>query len=131
MIATKDVRKIAHARLKDAKVLLTAGQYEGAIYLCGYAVELALKARICRVLKWAGYPATKKEFEGLQTFRTHDLDVLARLTGRDSVMKKAYFAEWAAVVEWSPETRYKPIGSTSSAKVQIMISAAEILLKKI
>ncbi|MCB0065385.1 MAG: HEPN domain-containing protein [Caldilineaceae bacterium] len=69
------------ARLEDAEVLLAANRYDGAMYLCGYAVELALKARICRTLKWAGYPSTRKEFEGYQSLRTHDLKVLLHLSG--------------------------------------------------
>jgi HEPN domain-containing protein len=47
MIRTTDVEEIARARLQDADILLTSERYDGAIYLCGYAVELALKARIC------------------------------------------------------------------------------------
>ena len=65
MIAAADFRKIAKARLKDAEVLLSAGRFDGAVYLCGYSVEIALKARICRRLKWTGFPSTNKDFEGI------------------------------------------------------------------
>ncbi len=51
MLDKKEVKKIARARLKDAEVLAASRRYEGAIYLCGYAVELGLKARICKTLK--------------------------------------------------------------------------------
>ena len=51
MIQTNDIKDIARARLQDADILLTSGRYDGAIYLCGYAIELALKARICQTLK--------------------------------------------------------------------------------
>jgi hypothetical protein len=61
MIPTKDLKSIARARFRDAQVLLRARRFEGAFYLCGYAVELALKARICRTLKWAGFPDSRKE----------------------------------------------------------------------
>ncbi len=57
-------------------------RYDGAVYLAGYTVELALKARICEVLNWSGYPATSKEFDGYRSFRTHDLRVLLSLSGR-------------------------------------------------
>jgi len=60
------------------------GRLEGSAYLSGYVVELALKARICRTLKWRGFPEKRNEFEGLQTFKTHDLDVLLSLSGRES-----------------------------------------------
>ncbi|MGI8782787.1 MAG: HEPN domain-containing protein [Acidobacteriota bacterium] len=87
MITTADVRRIAHARLKDAKVLFAGKRYDGAIYLCGYAIELGLKTRICRALNWQGYPESRKEFEGLQSFKTHDLDLLLRLGGREQIIK--------------------------------------------
>ena len=58
MLDRKDIKAIAKARLKDAQVLLRGNRFDGAIYLCGYAIELALKARICQTLKWGGYPAS-------------------------------------------------------------------------
>lgn len=38
MIAVAELGRIAEARIADAKVLLAAGRYDGATYLCGYAV---------------------------------------------------------------------------------------------
>ena len=84
MISTSDVRKIARGRLRDAEVLHRARRYDGAVYLCGYAVELFLKARACRTLRWQGFPASDREFRGLQSFRTHDLETLLHLTGVES-----------------------------------------------
>jgi len=81
MIATRDLRTIVRARLRDAQVLLRAKRFDGAWYLCGYAVELALKARICRTLKWPGFPESAQDFKGLQSVKTHDLDILLRFSG--------------------------------------------------
>src|SRR5437667_174196 len=81
MLSTADLTSIARARLKDAKALLSKKRYDGAAYLCGYAVEIALKARIVRTLKWSGFPETRTEFEGLASFRCHDLDILLHLSG--------------------------------------------------
>ena len=81
MISTKDLRTIARARLRDAQVLLRSKRFDGAWYLCGYAVELALKARICRTLKWPGFPESAQDFKGLQSVKTHDLDILLRFSG--------------------------------------------------
>ena len=61
MIATNNLRAIARARLRDAQILLQAKRFEGAHYLCGYSVELALKARICRTLKWPGFQDSAEE----------------------------------------------------------------------
>ncbi|MEN6576527.1 MAG: HEPN domain-containing protein [Phycisphaerales bacterium] len=131
MIRAEDVRKIAEARLEDANVLLASQRYDGAIYLCGYAVELALKAKICQTLNWAGYPSTSAEFRDYRSFQTHDLDVLLHLTGREEYIKKSLLAEWSAVAQWDPDTRYQPIGTTTKADVRLMMVAAATLLGKI
>lgn len=131
MIVTKEIKKIAKARLKDAEVLAASHRYEGAIYLCGYAVELGLKARICTTLKWPGFPSTKKEFDGYHSFKTHNLDVLLHLTGIEDRIKTQLFAEWSAVAEWDPESRYNPIGNASLSDMHLMISSAKSLLAKL
>jgi hypothetical protein len=113
MIAAKDLRTIARARLRDADILLAAKRFDGAVYLCGYAVELALKARICQTLKWPGFPETSKEFEGLQSLRTHDLELLLRLSGVRDRVKAKYVAEWSAVAGWTPEKRYQLVGQST------------------
>jgi HEPN domain-containing protein len=128
MISRQDLRKIARARLADAQVLFSQRRYDGAYSLCGYAMELTLKARICRSLKWAGYPESRREFQGYESFRTHDFDVLLRLSGREAVIRPAYLAEWSVVIQWVPEIRYRPIGNTTQAGAALMIQATRILM---
>ena len=131
MLDKNEIKKLARARLKEAEVLAASRRYEGAIYLCGYAVELGLKARICITLKWSGYPSSRNEFKGYRSFKTHDLDVLLHLTGIEDRVKTALFVEWSAVTEWDPESRYNPIGNVSSHDAQLMISSAKTLLAKL
>jgi len=62
-MATKtELRTLARARLKEAQILFEAKRYDAATYLCGYAIELALKARICHTLGYIYFPETNKEF---------------------------------------------------------------------
>ncbi len=129
MISRADLIKIARGRLKDAQVLLDAGRYDGAIYLGGYVVEIALKQRICTTLKWSGFPQTNKEFQGYQSFKTHDLDVLLSLSGVEAKIRTNYVIEWSAVIIWDPEIRYNLIGSTSKAEAERLIKAAQKLLR--
>lgn len=129
MITVAELDGLAQARLKDAKALLDAGRLEGATYLCGYSVEIALKARICRTLAWPAFPSTRREFEGLASFRTHDLDLLLRLSGQESRVKLDHFATWNAVVVWDSESRYRVIGTVMHADAAAMITAADALLK--
>ena len=120
---------MARARLKDAEVLTKWRRYDGAVYLCGYAVEMSLKARICQTLKWTGFPETPKEFEGYSTFRTHDLDRLLHLSGVESKIKTKHFAEWSIVATWDPSARYRPTGSASAQDARDMIDSVGDLLR--
>jgi HEPN domain-containing protein len=62
-MATKtELRILAKARLKEAQILFEAKRYDAATYLCGYAMELALKARICQTLGYIHFPQSNKEF---------------------------------------------------------------------
>lgn len=131
MLDRQEMRKIARARLKDAEVLVSSRRYEGAVYLCGYAVELGLKARICRTLKWQGYPSTNSEFNDYRSFKTHNLDILLHLTGIEEKIKNEMLAEWSAVAGWDSQSRYNPIGTASVADARLMIESASALLKKL
>ena len=57
MIPIRELKKLVSARLKDAEVLYKGKRYDGAVYLCGYAVELILKAKICKTLRWPEFPS--------------------------------------------------------------------------
>src|SRR3990172_2667605 len=109
MIPVAELDRIARARLEDAKALFQAGRYDGATYLCGYAVEVALKARICRTLNWPDFPSTSGEFRNYTSFQTHDLDVLLRLSGQEARIKQKHFARWNKVSAWKAEWRYNII----------------------
>jgi HEPN domain-containing protein len=129
MISAANLSKLARARLVDAQILLGAKRYDGAVYLGGYVVEVALKARICRTLKWVGFPETRSEFQSLRTFRTHNLDVLLSLSGREQKIKTNHLAEWSAVVTWDPEVRYKAPGSAQKSDADLLLKSAAALLK--
>ena len=129
MIARNDLRKIARAKLKDAEILYKNRRYDSAIYLCGYAVEAILKARICRTLKWSGFPETRGEFQNYQSLRTHNLNVLLSLSGVQEKILTEYPMEWRRVSEWSSEMRYLPIGTTPQSHVLDMIEATKVLVK--
>jgi HEPN domain-containing protein len=81
MLTIADLTSTARARLRDATALLSRNRYDGAVYLCGYAVEIAIKARIVKTLRWSGFPELSKDFGGLTSFKSHDLEVLLHLSG--------------------------------------------------
>ena len=71
MVKYKDLKLIAETRLEEAKVLYGSHLYDGAAYICGYVVETALKARICKNLRIKEYPDDGKD---KQIFSSHDFD---------------------------------------------------------
>ena len=129
MISIQELKKIASARIKDAEALYQNNRFDGAVYLCGYAVELTLKAKICKTLKWTGFPSTNSEFQGLQSFKTHRLDMLLSLCGQESKIKTGYLADWSIVVNWDSETRYSIIGTISKTEASDMIESAKIIVR--
>lgn len=122
---------MARARLKDAEVLLANRRYDSAVYLCGYAIELALKARICQTLKWPGFPETAKEFQPFQSLKTHSLPTLLSLSGQEQRITSGCFPEWSVVAPWDPEVRYKRVGTATKAEAVRMIGAARVLMRQL
>lgn len=93
-----------------------------------YAVEVALKARICRILNWPEFPSTGGEFQAYKSFQAHDLDVLLRLSGQEARIKQNHFALWNTVAIWKAESRYNAIGTAQQGDAAAMIAAADQLL---
>jgi len=129
MIPIANLKAIARARLRDSKVLLKGKRLDGAAYLCGYAVEIALKARICRTLKWSEFPETTAEFKGLQSVKTHDLEILLKLSGVEGRIKTKHMAEWSCVLNWDPEKRYQTTGGFTEQQARDVVAAATKLLR--
>lgn len=138
MISFEQLEKISRTRLKDAKILLEAGSCDGALYLCGYAVELALKAIICKNLDLAGAPSashipnTSQEFTTISQIKTHKLDDLLNLSPVNVKVgvKSKFLAEWSMVQKWNPEIRYAPIrGRRMKTEAQNGFDAAKKILR--
>lgn len=128
MLTIGELRSISAARLEEAQALLDAGYYDGVVYLCGYAVELALKARICETLNWVGYPSTSREFREIQSFRTHNLRILLRLSGQDGRIKAAHPNAWSNVSRWNPELRYLVPGSTGESSASNLLAQVRLIV---
>ena len=121
---------MARARIGDAAALLRLDRYQGAVYLSGYAIELSLKARICATLNWQGFPLKGKEFDGLASFKTHDLEILLHLSGREDDVKNNYTADWSVIAQWDPQVRYRPIEIAHDKKLASpMVKSAKALME--
>jgi hypothetical protein len=127
MIKYEDLKLIAGTRLKEATALYKADLYDGAAYICGYVVETALKARICKNLKIKEYPDDGKE---KQIFSSHDFDRLLLLGGLQNRINlsnkrtKKLFENWSLLTNWRPERRYT-LGGYDKQAVKDLLDALE------
>ncbi|WP_439629866.1 DNA-binding protein [Gemmata sp.] len=103
-----DLRRLSRLRLKEARVLLKAECFDGAYYLCGYAVECALKACIAKATKRSEFP----DLERVKGSYTHNLTNLVKLAGLEPARvaevaaDAAFSANWVIVKDWSEAARY-------------------------
>ena len=103
-----DLQRLANSRIREAKILFKSGEYSGAYYLAGYAVECALKACFAKAVKRYDFPEKGRADKVF----IHDLQVLLRLADLNAELeaeRKAnprFSTYWAEVAEWSEASRY-------------------------
>lgn len=118
------LRELALLRLQEAEVLFDSGLYDGCAYLCGYVVELALKARICATLGVSVYPEKGSRLR--DAMKSHVLDDLGLLAGMGHDLTSArpdLIANWSFLIEWKPEWRYNQKGSYDRKAAQKLLDA--------
>lgn len=114
--------------MADCRALLAAGRYNAVLYLSGYVLEAALKARICDTLGWEGFP--RRGGERVSLFRplfVHDLDMLLLYSGREAYVLSRLTTEWNNVRGWTPELRYEPSGSVSWIEAEQRMADIELI----
>jgi HEPN domain-containing protein len=113
-----DLQKMAEERVADAAALLDAGRFQAAYYLCGYAVEFALKACIARKVREFDFPDRKVVNDSY----VHDLGKLLNVSGlvpayQEEVGRSDVFTEnWTTVRDWSEASRYNSTITENEAK---------------
>ncbi len=71
-------------KYSDAVLLKDNGRYANSIYLSGYCVELSLKFALTKHMNWTCF-----KYDGKFKFlKTHDLELLVSLTGREVEIKR-------------------------------------------
>jgi hypothetical protein len=104
-VATKaDWQALADIRVREAKVLLDAGELDGAYYLGGYAIECAIKACIIKRLNTSDFWPEKRFSEKCWS---HNLVVLLELADlKTATGSLALQSNWFVVKDWTEEGRY-------------------------
>jgi HEPN domain-containing protein len=101
-------QKLAQLRIDEAKVLFRHGQFSGAYYLAGYAIECALKAAIAKQFRAEEIPDKALVNE----IYKHDFSKLLGLAGLESELNAARRADpeldrrWSIVKNWTEQARY-------------------------
>ena len=140
VIPLADLESTSKEKLIDAKALYRAGRYDSALYLCGYAVEIALKAAVCKHKGWVEFPDTIAEFDAnpqCKPYKKHNFNIL--LGGTGITIPPTLGVQWTLVSTWKPDSRYTPkiIGGRNTTAVQRqnlkvptqeMIAAVEAIL---
>jgi len=117
-------------RLREATVLFNRGQYDGAIYLAGYAVECGLKACIAKQTQQHEFPNK----DTVNRSYTHVLIDLLGLAGyglkeqydermRDVAGHAEFTRDWALIGQWHEDDRYR--GGASADEARDFIGAVE------
>jgi len=118
-----DFQRLSEIRINEARALLETGQYPGAFYLAGYAVECALKACIAKKIKQYDFP-DKELVNKSYTHNLMNLVGVAGLTGELAIAEKAnpkLGTNWLYVADWDEESRYN--GSIGEKEAKDLIDA--------
>lgn len=125
------LREMSWLKFRAAKLLAENRDFDTARDNVGFAVELMLKARICVDKKLSGFPETAVEFTSLIHLKTHDFERLLNETLIAPQLKNTYPNEWATCLQWSPDTKYSPMGTATQSSAIALLSAAETIIKEI
>ncbi len=147
MISKQALRALVLIREKDARALFEKRRYSAAIYMAGYAIEIALKHEICKMYFFSkGFPESKIEFQSyfpqhgkkylLKTIvsigeiRHHDLQLLLSYSGLEFKIKSTFLNEWDLISHWKPEMRYR-ITPVRKSEADVKLSAVSAIIKGI
>ena len=115
MKSKADIIRLAELKVEASICLLENEHYDNAYYLAGYAIELCLKAHICKNLGLDGffnfnYENVRKDL--YKPFKNHDYTELILLSGLHSEflaqMQNPVFKDnWTYIFKWSENCRYE------------------------
>lgn len=109
MISRSDLKELAKIRIKEADALLSKNSYSGAYYLCGYAIECALKACIAKKTKKSEFPDKDVVFKSYSHNPSELIGVAGLKTQLDAKLNsdKSFAVNWNTILQWSEKSRYE------------------------
>jgi len=104
-----DLEKLVEIRISEATILLSSGNYPGAYYLAGYALECALKACIAKQVNQYDFPNKQLAI----ACHSHKLPELIGVAGLKQALSQKekedteFGLNWAVAKDWSELSRYE------------------------
>jgi HEPN domain-containing protein len=123
-----DLQRLADVRLQEAQALFTAGSFDGAYYLAGYAIECALKACVAKQTREFDFPDKRL----VERSYSHNLTQLLEVAGvkaafeEASVDHRALRQSWSLVQTWSEASRYALDVTENSAQDMLAAVGDEV-----
>jgi hypothetical protein len=120
-----DFQQLAELHLEHARALLDVQLYSGAYYMCGYVIECALKACICKQTNQYDFYSYPKE---AQQAWSHNFANLIDASGLEEQFEAARQADsaldvkWNEVEDWSESSRYEPRGQGKAEELFAAVS---------
>lgn len=121
-----ELQQLADSRTGDAEALLNAGQWSGAYYLAGYAIECALKACIAKMTNQYEFPNRQLA----QQCHTHNIEELVRIAGLnlqravDMSASPILGTNWLIVKDWDEKARYQQWSELQARKLFAAVNDA-------
>jgi HEPN domain-containing protein len=121
-VLKSDFERLVQTRIREARLLLAGGEFDGCYYLTGYAVEAALKACIAKATRRFEFPDRGRA----NRVFTHDLGRLleeARLAAAMRAETVVLRGKWAIVLRWTVDVRYAA-GTSHDVAAELLTAAA-------
>jgi len=119
-----DLQELSNARMWEARLLFNAGEFSGAYYLAGYAVECALKACIAKATRQHDFPDKDRAQKSYSHKALELMKVAGLYDGFEFAMRSdpVLATNWTFVTEWSEQSRYETWSGGKAAALLVAVS---------
>ncbi len=131
-----ELARASRHRFADARALLDASRWQGAMYIAGYAVECLLKTKLMHIYRCQTLRELEEELQRrailpeASTVFTHQLEFLLRLApGWDRLMQNRETRRLFSnkVNKWTPIWRYAPRQVTRDEATEFIDSVDKVM----
>lgn len=125
----------SHQRLEDAKALLNASRWRGAMYMGGYAVECLLKTKLmqiydCKNLRELDDVLRQRSIlPAHRTVFTHQLEDLLKLTPSYNRLRqnRNVWHMFHEINRWTPRWRYTSKQATHQEAIEFITDLENVM----